>query len=112
MLIQDKEEDYWKERKAWKYYFGGIKMIDQILGYTALGCIVASYTSLALLNKMRLFYLLNGCGAILFFIQAIFIKQVSILLLHGFTGSILFYQLFRKSPRYICKREYCERRIE
>ena len=90
---------------------GETKMIDQVMGYVAFVLIVASYSSLALLNRMRLFYFLNGTAAILFFIQAIMIKQPSLLLLHGFTGSILLFQLFRRTPSYICHREYCERRV-
>jgi len=88
------------------------KMIDQVIGYVAFTLIVASYTSLAVLNKMKLFYGLNGTAAVLFLIQAIIIKQPSLLLLHGFTGSILIFQLFRKNPRYICHRGDCKRRLE
>ena len=87
-------------------------MIDQVLGYVAFGLIVCSYASLALLNRMCLFYILNGTAAVLFLIQAILIGQPSLMLLHGFTGSILLFQFFRKQPSYICHRKECERRVK
>jgi len=87
-------------------------MNSQVVGYLGLSFIILSYTTLLTLNKPKLFYFLNAVGATFFFTQAIIIKEMSILLLHGFTGLILFFQIFRKNPPYICHRDDCNRRLD
>jgi len=87
-------------------------MNSQLMGYVGLSFIIFSYTTLLISNKPKLFYGLNSMGALFFFFQAVTIKESSLMLLHGFTGSVLFYQLFRKNPPYICHRDDCDRRLE
>lgn len=84
----------------------------EILGYLGLGLILINYSLLILFNRVRILYMLNFVVGTILAIQSFMLNQMSLILFHGFTGGVSLFQLFRKSPPYICFREECERRLE